>query len=62
MCWDGDSGRDNFYREEGYAVIPETKKEKDELVKFMLYVTTLGYPEEWALDHSGRIQQLLPSQ
>lgn len=23
VCWDGDSGRDNFYRSEGYAVIPE---------------------------------------
>lgn len=32
VCWDGDSGSDNFYREEGYAVIPETKKEKDEKI------------------------------
>lgn len=40
VCWDGDSGKDNFYRKEGYAVIPiddepkleertEPEKEKD---------------------------------
>lgn len=30
VCWDGDAGKDNFYREDGYAVIPEKKKEEDE--------------------------------
>lgn len=30
VCWDGDSGKDNFYRNEGYAVIPVKKKEKNE--------------------------------
>ncbi len=37
ICWDGDSGKDNFNREEGYAVIPEKEeksvKEKSEPVK-----------------------------
>ena len=32
VCWDGDSGGDNFYRNEGYAVIPEKEKKKDEKV------------------------------
>lgn len=32
ICWDGDSGSDNFYRKEGYAVIPEEKKKKDEKI------------------------------
>lgn len=30
VCWDGDAGGDNFYRKDGYAVIPEKKKEEDE--------------------------------
>jgi bleomycin hydrolase len=25
VCWDGDASKDNFYRKEGYAVIPENK-------------------------------------
>ncbi len=25
VCWDGDSGKDNFLRKEGYAVIPDEK-------------------------------------
>lgn len=33
VCWDGDSGRDHFLREECYAVIPEKIKDKDEKVK-----------------------------
>jgi bleomycin hydrolase len=32
VCWDGDSGGDNFYRNEGYAVIPAEAKKKDEKV------------------------------
>ena len=32
VCWDGDSGSDNFYRNEGYAVIPKETKNKDEKV------------------------------
>ncbi|MBK7104894.1 MAG: aminopeptidase [Ignavibacteriae bacterium] len=31
VCWDGDSGRDNFYREECYAVIPDEKIKTDSL-------------------------------
>ncbi|MCB9248350.1 MAG: aminopeptidase [Ignavibacteriales bacterium] len=27
VCWDGDSGKDDFYRSEGYAVIPVDEKE-----------------------------------
>jgi len=30
VCWDGDAGRDHFLRNEGYAVIPEIEKEKDD--------------------------------
>ncbi|MBI1933705.1 MAG: aminopeptidase [Ignavibacteriales bacterium] len=29
VCWDGDSGRDNFYREECYAVIPDENIKTD---------------------------------
>lgn len=32
VCWDGDSGDDNFYRNDGYAVIPVKEKIKDEKV------------------------------
>lgn len=32
VCWDGDSGRDHFLRDECYAVIPEKEKDKDEKV------------------------------
>lgn len=28
ICWDGDSGKDHFYRNEGYAVIPVDDEEK----------------------------------
>lgn len=30
VCWDGDAGGDNFYREDGYAVVSETEKKEDE--------------------------------
>lgn len=30
VCWDGDSGKDNFYRKEGYAVIPMEDEPKIE--------------------------------
>ncbi|MCB9249958.1 MAG: hypothetical protein H6613_16120 [Ignavibacteriales bacterium] len=30
VCWDGDSGKDNFYREEGYAVIPVDEVDEKE--------------------------------
>jgi bleomycin hydrolase len=32
VCWDGDSGRDNFYREECYAVIPEKERKENEKI------------------------------
>jgi len=32
ICWDGDSGKDNFYRDEGYAVIPLKEKSKDDTI------------------------------
>lgn len=30
VCWDGDTGKDNFYRKKGYAVIPEDNEDKDD--------------------------------
>ena len=30
VCWDGDSGRDHFLRDQGYAVIPDNRKSKKE--------------------------------
>jgi bleomycin hydrolase len=32
VCWDGDSGRDHFLRDEGYAVIPEKERDKKEKI------------------------------